>query len=149
MSRPPLPPFTEATAIEKIRLAEDGWNSRDPARVAALVDAVVSSAATEADVLARQDAALERLVARDFAGLVVGFTRRVLDGPRRPAPAVAADFWRQFRLAEELDEIRQTRPAAFRALPYAPADAAPLVATATPADKFAGRSPTRPSVNAS
>ena len=34
MARPPLPPFSEATAIEKVRLAEDGWNSRDPARVA-------------------------------------------------------------------------------------------------------------------
>lgn len=34
MSRPPLPPFTEQTAIEKVRLAEDGWNGRDPARVA-------------------------------------------------------------------------------------------------------------------
>ena len=33
MSRPPLPPFTEATAIEKVRAAEDGWNSRDPAKV--------------------------------------------------------------------------------------------------------------------
>ena len=33
MSRPPLPPFTEQTAIEKVRLAEDGWNSRDPAKV--------------------------------------------------------------------------------------------------------------------
>ena len=32
--RPPHPPFTRASAIEKIRLAEDGWNSRDPARVA-------------------------------------------------------------------------------------------------------------------
>lgn len=32
--RPPLPPFTQASAIEKVRLAEDGWNSRDPARVA-------------------------------------------------------------------------------------------------------------------
>jgi nuclear transport factor 2 (NTF2) superfamily protein len=32
--RPPLPPFTRDTAIEKVRLAEDGWNSRDPARVA-------------------------------------------------------------------------------------------------------------------
>ncbi|QJE02557.1 nuclear transport factor 2 family protein [Massilia forsythiae] len=32
--RPPLPPFTRESAIEKIRLAEDGWNSRDPARVA-------------------------------------------------------------------------------------------------------------------
>ncbi|MCB2072535.1 MAG: DUF1348 family protein [Novosphingobium sp.] len=34
MSRPPLPPFTEQTAREKVRLAEDGWNSRDPAKVA-------------------------------------------------------------------------------------------------------------------
>jgi len=34
MTRPPLPPFTDATAIEKVRLAEDAWNSRDPARVA-------------------------------------------------------------------------------------------------------------------
>ncbi|CDZ62232.1 nuclear transport factor 2 family protein [Neorhizobium galegae] len=32
--RPPLPPFTPETAVEKVRLAEDGWNSRDPARVA-------------------------------------------------------------------------------------------------------------------
>ena len=34
MSRPPLPPFTEQTAAEKVRLAEDGWNGRDPAKVA-------------------------------------------------------------------------------------------------------------------
>lgn len=34
MSRPLLPPFSEATAREKVRLAEDGWNSRDPAQVA-------------------------------------------------------------------------------------------------------------------
>jgi nuclear transport factor 2 (NTF2) superfamily protein len=33
-NRPPLPPFTLATAIEKVRLAEDAWNSRDPAWVA-------------------------------------------------------------------------------------------------------------------
>jgi nuclear transport factor 2 (NTF2) superfamily protein len=32
--RPPLPPFTLESAIQKVRLAEDGWNSRDPARVA-------------------------------------------------------------------------------------------------------------------
>ena len=32
-SRPPLPPFTRETAIQKVRLAEDGWNSRDPVRV--------------------------------------------------------------------------------------------------------------------
>jgi nuclear transport factor 2 (NTF2) superfamily protein len=34
MSRPPLPPFTAATAADKARLAEDAWNSRDPDRVA-------------------------------------------------------------------------------------------------------------------
>jgi len=31
--RPPLPPFDRDSAIEKIRLAEDAWNSRDPARI--------------------------------------------------------------------------------------------------------------------
>ncbi len=34
MTRPPLPPFTYAAAVEKVRLAEDAWNTRDPARVA-------------------------------------------------------------------------------------------------------------------
>ena len=33
-ARPPLPPFIDATAAHKVRLAEDAWNSRDPARVA-------------------------------------------------------------------------------------------------------------------
>lgn len=34
MTRPPLPPFTSETAALKVRAAEDGWNSRDPAKVA-------------------------------------------------------------------------------------------------------------------
>ena len=34
MARPPLPPFTEETARQKVRAAEDAWNGRDPARVA-------------------------------------------------------------------------------------------------------------------
>jgi len=33
-TRPPLPPFTTESAAQKVRTAEDGWNSRDPARVA-------------------------------------------------------------------------------------------------------------------
>src|SRR6266498_767699 len=33
-TRPPLPPFTRETATQKVRLAEDGWNSRDPEKVA-------------------------------------------------------------------------------------------------------------------
>ncbi len=32
--RPPLPPFTPETAVAKVRAAEDGWNSRDPEKVA-------------------------------------------------------------------------------------------------------------------
>lgn len=32
-ARPPLPPFTLETATQKVRAAEDGWNSRDPERV--------------------------------------------------------------------------------------------------------------------
>ena len=32
-TRPPLPPFSRETATQKVRLAEDGWNSRDPEKV--------------------------------------------------------------------------------------------------------------------
>ena len=32
-SRPPLPPFTFETAVQKVRAAEDGWNNRDPQKV--------------------------------------------------------------------------------------------------------------------
>ena len=35
MTRPPLPPFDAASAAAKVRAAEDAWNGRDPARVAA------------------------------------------------------------------------------------------------------------------
>lgn len=34
MTQPLMPPFTSATAIAKVRIAEDGWNSRDPEQVA-------------------------------------------------------------------------------------------------------------------
>ncbi|RKS06447.1 hypothetical protein DFP74_2079 [Nocardiopsis sp. Huas11] len=33
-ARPPLPPFTAETAAQKVQMAEDGWNTRDPQRVA-------------------------------------------------------------------------------------------------------------------
>ena len=32
-TKPPLPPFTLDTAVQKVRMAEDAWNSRDPDRV--------------------------------------------------------------------------------------------------------------------
>ena len=34
MTRPPVPPFDEETARQKVKAAEDGWNSRDPEKVA-------------------------------------------------------------------------------------------------------------------
>jgi uncharacterized protein len=34
MDRPPLPPFSRDTAAQKVRMAEDAWNTRDPAHVA-------------------------------------------------------------------------------------------------------------------
>lgn len=34
MTRPPFPPFTEETALQKVRAAEDAWNTRDPEQVA-------------------------------------------------------------------------------------------------------------------
>ena len=33
-ARPPFPPFTRDSAMQKVRLAEDGWNTRDPGKVA-------------------------------------------------------------------------------------------------------------------
>ncbi|MEF3365320.1 nuclear transport factor 2 family protein [Methylocystis sp. 9N] len=53
--RPPFPPFSQETAIEKVRLAEDGWNSRDPERVA-LAYAVDSRWRNRAEFLHGRDA---------------------------------------------------------------------------------------------
>jgi L-malate glycosyltransferase len=96
------------------------YDAADPARVASVVHRVLADRAVEADVIARQDAALARLRARDFAGLLLGFVNDVLSSPRLPPPAVAPGFWREFQLAEALEAVRQARPSAFRALPPAP-----------------------------
>lgn len=34
MTRPPLPPFTDVTALQKVQAAEDAWNTRDPEKIA-------------------------------------------------------------------------------------------------------------------
>ncbi|AUQ60696.1 SnoaL-like domain protein (plasmid) [Phaeobacter inhibens] len=48
MTRPPLPPFTHDTATDKVRMAENGWNSKDPDKVALAytVDSVWRNRAT-------------------------------------------------------------------------------------------------------
>jgi glycosyltransferase involved in cell wall biosynthesis len=96
------------------------YDSTEPRRVAALMHATLANVAREDTLLASQDAALARLLARDFPGLVKDFVGQALAGPRLPPAAVDPDFWRQFKLADELEVIRQSRPAAFRALPLPP-----------------------------
>ena len=93
------------------------YHDKDPVAIAGLLDALVSNAALRESVLDKQDAALERLLARDFGGMLLRFVEETLARPRRQAPPVAFDFWDQVRQAEWLEEVRSTRPAAFQALP--------------------------------
>lgn len=53
--RPPLPPFTRETAMQKVRAAEDGWNSCDPHRVS-LAYSLESSWRNRAEFLRGRDA---------------------------------------------------------------------------------------------
>jgi hypothetical protein len=68
MPRPPLPPFDAAGAAQNVRAAEDGWNSRDPARVS-LAYTVDSRWRNRAEFLTGRDdivAFLERKWAREI-----------------------------------------------------------------------------------
>jgi glycosyltransferase involved in cell wall biosynthesis len=96
------------------------FDTREPIEIARLMDAVLSDQRASDAVIAGQNAALARLQARDFEGTLVGFIDQVLASPRRPRHEIAWDFWDQLRLAEELDELRQYRPAIYRGLPEAP-----------------------------
>jgi glycosyltransferase involved in cell wall biosynthesis len=96
------------------------YDTKDPFHVGRIVQAVLDDEQVAAAVVASQDAALERLRHKDFTGTLLRYveTLRAL-GPR-PAPDVPWDFWPQFRLAEQIEELRQFRPAVFRALPPEP-----------------------------
>ena len=65
-ARPPLPPFTRETAIQKIRAAEDAWNTRDPERVS-LAYAVDSQwrNRSENGLMRRRHASINDLPIRD------------------------------------------------------------------------------------
>jgi len=95
------------------------YDTRDPREVAGLIDAIVTDEVLEARVLRAQDEALARVQATDFAGRTIAHVERVMAMPVRTSTPVAADFWRQYQLAEELDVIRETRPSAFQSLPAA------------------------------
>jgi glycosyltransferase involved in cell wall biosynthesis len=95
------------------------YDTKDPFEVARLMAAILDDADVEDAILASQDAALERLREKDFGGTLLRFVEQVRALGPRQAPAVAWDFWPQFDQAERLEELRQFRPALYRALPAA------------------------------
>jgi nuclear transport factor 2 (NTF2) superfamily protein len=75
--RPPFPPFTEETARQKVQAAEDGWNTRDPERVAL--------AYTEDSVWRNRDEFVSGRAA------IIGFLRRKWD--RELDYALRKELW--------------------------------------------------------
>ena len=57
MTRPPLPPFTEDTARQKVQAAEDAWNTRDPQRVSL----AYTEDSIENGLMARREASINDL----------------------------------------------------------------------------------------
>ncbi|HYB93899.1 MAG TPA: glycosyltransferase family 4 protein [Vicinamibacterales bacterium] len=101
------------------------YTNKDPLHVAGLINAVVDSPEVTARIVDGQYAALERLEAKDFGATLLQHLDSVLAAPRREHPPVAFDFWDQVDRAEEYDEIKQYRPAAYQALPPEPDNGTP------------------------
>jgi glycosyltransferase involved in cell wall biosynthesis len=99
------------------------YDTQDPLEIARLMAAVLGDPRLEDAVVASQDAALARLQARDFGGTLLRQVETLLAAGPRPAPEVAWDFWAQFDQFERLEELRQFRPALFRALGEDPGSA--------------------------
>jgi len=91
---------------------------KDPDLVAAQMDALVSNQRLRDAVVDAQLAAVDRLKAKDFDGTLLGLVERILKAPRGPRPHVAADFWQQFDMAEDLEQRRLDRPSLYKALPW-------------------------------
>jgi L-malate glycosyltransferase len=93
------------------------YETKDPFEVARVMAAILDQGEVEDAIVASQDAALGRLQGRDFGSTLLRFVDRIRATPPRPAPEVPYDFWPMFDQAERLEELRQFRPAIFRALP--------------------------------
>jgi len=96
------------------------YDTKDPFEVARLMAAVLDDPDLEARVAESQDAALARLLRKDFRGTLLRFIDQLHALGPRPAPEVSWDFWPQFDQAERLEELRQFRPALYRALAVDP-----------------------------
>jgi glycosyltransferase involved in cell wall biosynthesis len=117
------------------------YDAKDPFEIARIMAAILDDPDLEDRIVATQDAALTRLLARDFAGTLLRFVDRIRASSPRPAPEVPYDFWAMFDQAERLEELRQFRPAIFRALPSAGSDAPPASAKATAGERAARVAP--------
>src|SRR4051812_36571808 len=95
------------------------FDRKDPMHVAALMDAIISSVVLQDAIVEGQLAAVERLKAKDFAGVLLAFVNQILAEPRTPSPPVTFDFWHQFDAAQALEELRLYRPSIYKALPEA------------------------------
>jgi glycosyltransferase involved in cell wall biosynthesis len=98
------------------------YDTKDPEYVARLMEAVLDVPDIADAIVATQDAALERLMARDFAGTLLGFVERMTSAPPRQAPPVEWDFWQQFEQFDRFEELRQFRPSLYKALPVGPGE---------------------------
>ena len=96
------------------------YETKDPRHVAAIMDTVLSNPALESEIVRGQHAALDRLLARDFAGVLLGVVDQVTRAPRLPRAEIRWDFWQRFAQWERLEELRLYRPSAYKALPFAP-----------------------------
>ena len=96
------------------------YESQDPFEVARLMAALMDDRRLEAAVVDSQDRALARLQAGDFGATLLRSVRPLIAAGPRSAPEVAWDFWAQFDQFQRLEELRQFRPALFRALPEPP-----------------------------
>ena len=96
------------------------YATKDPRHVAAIMDTVLSNPALEQEIVRGQDAALDRLLERDFAGELLGAIDQVTGAARLPRAEVRWDFWQRFAEWERLEELRLYRPSAYKALPFAP-----------------------------
>ncbi len=110
-----------AFAATAVPMTMDGggvlYDTRDPVRLADIMAALLDDPSLQDAVVASQDAAFERLLARDFAATLLRFVADVASRPPRPAPEVPWDFWQQFDQFDRFEELRQFRPSLYRALP--------------------------------